>query len=1017
MVNITKFAVRRPVTVVLCLITIAYFGIQSLLGTKLELTPEMELPMLVIGTVYAGASPEDVNDLITQKQEDAISSLDSVDTVQSFSQENVAVVLVQYDYGTNMDTAYIDLKKAIDGIRSELPDDIEEPTIMELDMNARAVVTLAVGGSVDGNLYTYVNDKVVPEFEKLSSVGEVSIAGGQEAYTRIELIPEKLEQYHLNLSAVAQIVGAADFTIPAGDISVGRQDLDVSVGNDYESTESLKSVAIPLANGDTIHLSDIANVYDALEDADSIGRYNGKDIISLGIKKQQSATAIDVSKQVMKEIEVLKQKMPGLDITVVNDSSDMIVESITNVCQTMVMAIILSMIILWLFYGDVRASIIVGPSLPVSVVLALICMSCMGFSMNVVSLTSLVLGVGMMVDNSINVLDGCFRAKEKLDFYHAAIEGSRTMIGSITGGTVTTCVVFLPLAMLSGMSGQLFTQLGYTIVFCMIASLFSAVSIVPLCYLQWHPRENDSAPANRFIKSLQSWYRTNMPSVIPKTRLVLTASIALLAVSIVMASRLGVDLMTSVDEGIVDMTIKTKPGLSIDAINETVAGLEELVMSDEDVDHYLLTYGASGLSISGGSDVTLSAYLKDGYKGSTDDKIEAWRYETENYKDVSITMKQGSTTSSSAMSDGDEIEIDLQSIDYDTLKEAAEELAEELRQRDDIMQVHTSVENAAPVVKVNIDPVKAQAEGLTPASIGSVIYSNLSGVTASTIRVSGEDVDVKVEFAPDRYDSIDALQGMMITTATGTQLPLEDLADIYYKDSPQQIERKNKQYQVAITMEPQAGYKKTAEKDVKEFVNNWKLPAGVEPAENSLDEIMREELTALGGALGTGIFLVFIVMAIQFESPKYSLMVMTTMPFSLIGSFGLLFLGSCPISMVSMLGFLMLAGTVVNNGILYVDTVNQMLGAGDPLEKALVEAGAIRMRPMFMTTLTTIISMVPNALAFGKAGAMMQGLALVNIGGLIASTALTLLLLPTFYRIVYKMGRRAIGGEGEPVYD
>ena len=220
-----------------------------------------------------------------------------------------------------------------------------------------------------------------------------------------------------------------------------------------------------------------------------------------------------------------------------------------------------------------------------------------------------------------------------------------------------------------------------------------------------------------------------------------------------MASRLGVDLITSVDEGIVDMTIKTKPGLSIDAINETVAGLEELVMSDEDVDHYLLTYGASGLSISGGSDVTLSAYLKDGYKGSTDDKIEAWRYETENYRDVSITMKQGSTTSSSAVSDGDEIEIDLQSIDYDVLKEAAEELAEELRQRDDIMQVHTSVENAAPVVKVNIDPVKAQAEGLTPASIGSVIYSNLSGVTASTIRVSGEDVDVKVEFAPDRYDS------------------------------------------------------------------------------------------------------------------------------------------------------------------------------------------------------------------------------------------------------------------------
>ena len=249
--------------------------------------------------VYAGASPDDISELITMKQEDAISSLDGVDTVQSFSQENVAVVLVQYKYGTNMDTAYINLKKAIDGIRSQMPDDIEEPNIIEMDMNAQPVVTLAVSGQVDENLYTYVDNNIVPQFEKLSSVGEVSLSGGQSSYIRVELIPEKLEQYHLSMSAVAQLVGAADFTIPAGDVSVGRQDLDVSVGNDYDDAESLKSIALPLAGGDVIHLSDVANVYSALNDADSIGRYNGNDVISLGIKKQQSATAIDVSREVM----------------------------------------------------------------------------------------------------------------------------------------------------------------------------------------------------------------------------------------------------------------------------------------------------------------------------------------------------------------------------------------------------------------------------------------------------------------------------------------------------------------------------------------------------------------------------------------------------------------------------------------------------------------------------------------------------------------------------------------------
>lgn len=1015
MINLTKFALRRPVTVILCLITFAYFGLQAVLGAKVELTPEMEMPMLIISTVYAGASPDDINELITMKEEDAISTLDSVDSVTSYSQENVSIVLVQYEYGTNIDTAYINLKKAIDGIQDDLPDDANTPSIMELDMNSQPVISLAVSGDVSGNLYTYVDNNIVPEFEKLSSVGEVSISGGQQSYIRIQLDPEKMAQYHLNMNTVAQLVGAADFTIPAGDVTVGKQKLDVSVGNDYDSAEELKNIVLPLAGGDTIHLSDVAEVSDALEEESSIGRYNGHDVISVGIKKQQSSTAIDVSKQVLKQITKLEAEYPDLTFTIVNDSSEMITSSIKNVAQTMVMAIILSMIILFIFYGELRASVIVGTSIPVSVMIALICMSAMGFSMNVISLTSLVLGVGMMVDNSINVLDGCFRAKEKKpDFYESAVEGTKTMIGSIIGGTATTCVVFIPLALLSGLSGQLFKQLGYTIVFSLIASLFSAVTIVPLCFLHWHPQAKDSAPADRVLKHFQAWYRKTMPNVIPKTKTVFISAIALLVLAFMMASRLSMDLMASADEGIVDMTIQVKPGLTIQAVNDAVKGLEDLVSSDEDVDHYLLTYGASGLSVGAGSDVTLTAYLKDDRKLSTDEVMDKWRHETAYYKDCTVSMESGSSTSSSSMSSGDQIEVDLQSVDYDALKSAADQLVEELRQRDDVMQVHSSIENAAPVVKVKVDPVTAEAEGLTPASIGSVIYTNLSGVKASTVRINGEDVDVKVEYASDRYDTIDKLQGMMITTATGATLPLEDLADISYQDSPQQIKRKDKQYQVAITMQPQADAKKTAKQAVNDYVKNWSMPADVEMATNSMDEMMGEEIGALGGALGTGIFLVFIVMAIQFESPKYSLMVMATIPFAMIGSFGLLFLADSAISMVSMLGFLMLVGTVVNNGILYVDTVNQMIGSGTPLDEALVEAGAIRVRPMIMTTLTTIISMIPNAFAFGKSGAMMQGMALVNVGGLTTSTILTLILLPTFYRFVYMAGRKWVDGDPMP---
>ena len=332
------------------------------------------------------------------------------------------------------------------------------------------------------------------------------------------------------------------------------------------------------------------------------------------------------------------------------------------------------------------------------------------------------------------------------------------MITSIVGGTATTCVVFIPLAMLSGLSGQMFKQLGFTIVFSLIASLFSAVTIVPLCYYQWHPVEKENAPVAGFIRKCQEIYRNIMPGIIPKTKTVISASILLLVFSFFLASRLDVKLMVSTDEGIVDVTVKTKPGLSVAAVNDTVSQIENMVANDEEVDHYLLTYGSSGLSTMGGSSVTLSAYLKDDRKMSTDEVIDKWTRETENYKDISVTMEQGSTTSSS-MSSTNQIEVDLQSTDYDALKKASDELVEELRKREDVMQVHSSIENAAPVIKVNVDPVLAQAEGLTPASIGSLIYSNLSGIKATTVRVNGEDTDVRVEFDADKYDSIDKLQG------------------------------------------------------------------------------------------------------------------------------------------------------------------------------------------------------------------------------------------------------------------
>ncbi len=823
MINFTKFALKRPVTVLLALVTLIFFGMQSVLGSKVELTPEMEMPMMLVATVYAGASPEDANELIGKKVEDAVASLSGIKEVDTFAMENVSIALIQYNYGTDMDTAYLDLKKAVDGIKSDLPEAAEESNILEMDMNAQPVVMMAISGGTEGNLYNYVDNEIVPELEKLSSVGEISLAGGRESYVRIELLPEQLNQYHLDMTTVAKLVGAADFAIPAGKTKVGKESLSVSVGNDYDDIESLKSIPIPLADGNTIHLSDIANVYEALEDANSIGRYNGQDVVSLSVKKQQSASAVEVSKQVNKEIEVLQKKNPALQVEMIYDSSDMILDSIKNVLQTLVMAIILSMIVLFLFFGDIKASLIVGSSIPVSVVVSLILMNAMGFSLNVISLGALVLGVGMMVDNSIVMLESCFRGKEGRNYYDAAISGAKMVINSLIGSTATTCVVFLPLALLQGLSGQLFKPLGFTIVFCMTASLFSAIIIVPLMYLFMHPQERTETPVNQMVSALQDAYRKAVVKILPKKKTVLFTAFILLVFSFLMAAKLGMELMPQVDEGIVNMTITTKPGLTIEANNDILGKLEDMVMSDEDVDHYLLTYGASGLSISAGDSSTLTAYLKDDRKLSTAEVMKKWRKETQKMTDCTVTLENGSSSGSSSMQ-SDNIEIDISSVDYEAAKAVAKDMVAQLKQRPDVTKVHSSVENAAPVVKVKIDPIKAQAEGLTPASVGSVIYSTLSGVEAMKLNSTGEDITVKVEFAPDEYDTIDKMEGLLLSTPMGSQVPLSDIAEVSYADSPLTITRMDKQYKVSITCEAVEGYEKTAETEVKKFAAEYQFP-------------------------------------------------------------------------------------------------------------------------------------------------------------------------------------------------
>ena len=936
-------------------------------------------------------------------------TLSGLDTVSSMSRENVSITMLEYKYGTDMDKAYDDLKKQMDLAKVSMPDEVEDPIMLELNANLMANMILAVSKDNTDNLYNYVNDDVVPELEKLNSVAEVSINGGSKEYIRVELLPEKMNQYGVSMNSIATDIGSADLAYPAGNADMGDQQLAVSTDQKFDTLESLQDIPLTVSGKNTIYLGDVANIYLGEDDTSSIARYNGQDTIAVSVTKQQDAASLTLSSDVHDVVDELTAADPDLNITVVMDTKDNIMSSLTSVFQTMIAAIVISMVIIWMFFGDIKASLIVGSSIPVSILASFVLMNLMGFSLNVITLSALVLGVGMMVDNSTVVLESCFRATTDTgfrEFSKAALNGTGVVYQSVVGSTLTTCVVFLPLAMLSGMTGEMFRPLGFTIVFCMVASLISAITVVPLCYMNYKPVEKKTAPLSRPVEKMQEQYRRTMRRLLRHKGLVMLASVALLALSIVLALNLRTELMGEDDMGQITVTVETKPGLQMEIVEGILNRAEAVVSADPNVEDYLTQTGGGGLGGSMSSNPTVTAYLRKDRDMETDDVVKLWRKELETIPNCNITVSANSTIGS-MMGTSDTYQVILQSTNYDSLKADSDRIVAALDARPEVTKVHSDLENAAPVVKVRVNPIKAKAAGLSAAQIGGTLNSMLSGVSPASLEIDGRDVDIKVEYDKDRYKTLSQVQNIVLQTPTGGAVALTDVADLVFEDSPSTIRRQDKQYRVTITGTYTDKATETTEKQLQTEVVAPQLTQGVSIAMNSMQKSMQKEFTNLGKAIAMAIFLVFVVMACQFESPKFSIMVMTTVPFCLIGAFGLLWIVDSAISMTSLLGFLMLVGTVVNNGILYVDTVNQYRQTMD-METAMIEAGATRLRPILMTTLTTVLSMLPMALALGDSGETTQGLALVNIGGLTASTILALLMLPAYYSVMNRGGKQSL---------
>lgn len=1011
-IKITSYIVGKPVTAFLIFLSIVFFGFLSFIQFRYEMTPEINKPTYVVSTIFPGTQPEDIELNITKKLENEVQSLSGVSDIQSTSQENVSIVAVQYEYGENMDKAYSDLKKVVDKAKTDFPEGAKEPTISKVDIMARATIKFAVTSKSGQDIYSFVNQTFSDELRKISNVSSIDVFGGRENYISVALRPEMMTRYGLSMDTIAAIVKNADFVLPGGDLNVGDRKLPFSTNVEYNTVRSLKNIPITTGNGRTLYLSDIADIYEAQKDPDQFARYSGNECMVVAVTKSSDGSTLDISEEAHLISDRMMEEYSDINIQVIEDAATNVKNAIRSVFETLIIAIILSMIVVFLFIGDVRVSLIIGTSIPFSLLTAIVGMYLSKFTMNIITLSALVLGAGMMVDNSIVVIEACFRECEKylalgknsvFHYSKAALHACYNIGSSVFGSTLTTVVVFLPFAFIQGMAGQAFVPLGLTIVYCMLASYASAITVVPLAFILVRPKENKKSISIIIIEHMQDGYRKFVKVFINHKIVVVVATIILIFVTGFLATSFDVELVPNSDNGMLKLEIITKPGLNYEKRDEIFRKFEEYITSQPETDTYLLSNSSTSYSITesmGGQE--LIVYLKNKKERgiSTKNVLKKWKDELSKISNCTLYIEEYSNSSFSGfkMPVDNKFSVELQSHNYDKLKKVNDEIVEKLKARGDCSMVSSSLENAIPLISGNIDPILATAQGFTPASVAGSIYNTLSGIEIKDMDIDNKKESIYIEYKGE-YETPEDVKNITVEGMTGLKTTLKDIMDITYKDNPNKIERYNRKYKTIISAYLNQNASKNAKDDINNNLVSPYIYGDIELAESIMNTQIRKEFANLFIVIFISCFLVFVVMASQFESVRYSFMVMSTILLSFVGGIISLWLVNLKISMPVLIGFLMLVGIAVNNGILYVDTVNRFLDDGKEIVSSLIEAGALRLKPILMTTLTTIVSMIPMACAYGEDAELLQGVAVVNIGGLLASTFSAIFILPVFYYI------------------
>ncbi len=1013
--NILRFSVHHPIFTTMMMLIIIILGLISLSRLPIDLMPDITYPTISISTSYGNVGPEEIEQLITRPIEEAMSAVAGVQELTSTSSQGQSSVRVSFAWGTDLNEATNDIRDRLDRVIARLPDEADRPSLRKFDPSAMPILMMGAAGKLDPiELRNLIEDQVKNRIERIPGVAALSINGGLTREIQVNFRPADINALGLALDQVINAIRAANQNIPGGTIEQGNLEVKVRTPGEYTNIAELENTIVATRAGTPIRLREIASVVDTTSRQTSIIRINGVPGMYLAVSKQSGTNTVQVAQDVLREIELVNRDLPQIQITPVVDSSLYIQRSIANVADSALYGGLLAVLALFFFLRNLPSTLVITTAIPIAVIATFALLYFNGFTLNIMTLGGLALGVGMMVDCSIVVLENITRFREEgLDPVQAAIAGSEEVAAAIIAGTLTSLVVFLPMIFIRGMVGVMFKQLAYVVSFSQIGSLFVALTLVPMLSAHLHKpialNNGDKRHhriyrfSERLFRQVEDGYAHILEIALNHRVVVVLGSALLVGGSLLLIPLLGFELMPATDEGDVRITIQPETGTRLDLFETMMRPIEaQVIQAVPETEKWLTSIGASWGGGARSGDLRLTLKPVKTRVRSSEAIAMAVRQQLTGIPGIEVRARAGQgmmMMRGLGSSGGERIEIEVQGYDLVTADALAQQLKRLAMQVEGVTDVRISRESGSPENVIVIDRAKAADLQLNVAQIATMLKTVLQGTTATYFRTGGNEYPIVVRLKDAEKMRMADVLNLTVTNAAGQPIVLRNVAREETSVGPASIERKNQERLITVSLNISGRDTGHIVADMREQIKTLPIPrdfsinfgGDVEEQQKSFNELLTSLILSL--------VLVYMVMACLYESLRDPLVVMFSVPLAIIGVVLALFLTHTTFNIQSFIGCIMLGGIVVNNAILLVDHTNQLRARGVPVREAIADAGRHRLRPILMTSLTSVLGLLPLALGIGEGSEAQAPLAITVIGGLTSSTLITLIFIPIVYSI------------------